>query len=161
MSRSSATENNDLTTASRAGQASAAHGQVALNVSFCSAPWEMWRKISARADAPFEALKLVENTPFRVEREWHEPGQSSLRELGTEVGGAERAVTQLEWMASSGQVRWDSERSAVILTHLMWLRLNGLASVDRHSRTLVLGDGRNPAVRPDTAEAFSDRLSPA
>jgi hypothetical protein len=39
-----------------------------------------------------------------VQQDWREPGQTSLRDLGAEVGSAERAVTQLEWMASSAGI---------------------------------------------------------
>jgi len=121
---------------------------------FCVAPWELWRKISLRPDAPTEALALVENTPFRVHREWRRSGQSSLRELGAAAGSTERAVTLLEWMAVSGQARWDSEHDAVVLTHMMWLRECGLAAADSERRTFVLGDTSDPMAGRNATNAL-------
>jgi hypothetical protein len=135
-----------------------------LEVSFCVAPWELWRKISLRPDAPAGALTLVENTPFMVSREWRKSGQSSLRELGAAAGSTERAVTLLEWMAVSGQARWDSEHDAVVLTHLIWLRECGLAAADSERRTFVLGDAGDPMARRNAADSslqWPDRGGPA
>jgi hypothetical protein len=107
-------------------------------------------------------LTLVENTPFMVNREWRKSGQSSLRELGAAAGSIERAVTLLEWMAFSGQARWDSERYAVVLTHLMWLRECGLAAADSERRTFVLGDETDPMARRNATDSLvrSDRTNP-
>jgi hypothetical protein len=160
MKRSSGIANRRNSMASLASEASASGAPACMEVSFCAAPWELWRKISLRPDAPSGALKLVENTPFRVHRKWREPRQSSLRDLGAATGGAEHAVTLLEWMASSGQVRWDSEQYAVELTHLVWLRENGLAAADCDRHTFVLGDVGDPMACPDDAEVFhSDRAA--
>jgi hypothetical protein len=60
----------------------------------------------------------------------------------------------LEWMADSGQARWDAQQHAVVLTHLVWLRESGLATVDYVRHTLVLGDAGDAMV-PGSAAGVS------
>jgi hypothetical protein len=114
-----------------------------LAVSFCVAPWELWRKIAQRPDAPSGALELVEATPFVIHRQWREPRGSSLRQLAVAAGSTEDAVKVLEWMVSSGQARWDGEEHAVVLSHLVWLRESGLAAAYYERDMLVLGDNQD------------------
>jgi hypothetical protein len=116
-----------------------------LQVSFCVPPWQLWRSVSQRADAPEGALTIIESTPFRVHREWREPRQTSIRELAKSAGSVEDAVRVLQWLADSGQARWDSELEALVLTYLTWLTESGLAEVDYHRHTLVLGADKKAA----------------
>jgi hypothetical protein len=127
-------------TAAQLAAGKPASGEAAsLQVSFCMPPWQLWRSVSQRADAPEGALTIVESTPFRVHREWREPRQTSIRALAEAAGSVEDAVMLLQWMADSGQARWDPELDALVLTYLAWLSESGLAAVDYDRHTLVLG----------------------